>query len=234
MEWTIPQEWGIKYTIRELKKEFNTITQSKKHLLSTLEQRKTQFWGIYDIPGSVTKVNPKKISSELRNYSYGCTHGNPGNTGYTCGLWQFFHIITIGASERYLMSYFDGHNVSTQHISNTIHSFVSNFFGCNVCRNNFKKMYKECGYDHCKIFNNDTMPVSKEIAMELPIWLWKVHNGVNVRLIGERALRDGRNVSKEEEEAATWPTKKMCPNCRLYNGDWNHTVVYDFLRWKYW
>ena len=132
------------------------------------------------------------------------------------------------------MSYFDGNQVSTKYVAETIHNFISNFFACDVCRKNFKSMYKKCGYDHCYILTNDDIPSSKLVAKELPIWLWKVHNGVNVRLIGERAKRDGRNVTKEEELAAIWPTKKMCPNCRTYNGGWNHSIVYDFLRWKYW
>jgi len=148
------------------------------------------------------------------------------------------HIISIGASERYFMSYYDGYNVSTKFVAETMYNFISNFFACDVCRNNFKKMYNSCGYDHCHTLSDNDGKVgllsSKEISMELPIWVWKVHNGVNVRLIGERAMRNGRNVSKEEKEAAIWPTKKMCPRCRSYRGKWNHTMVYDFLRWKYW
>ena len=95
-------------------------------------------------------------------------------------------------------------------------------------------MYDNCGFNHCKRLTKDQPPSSKEQAMELPIWFWQVHNGVNVRLMGERAAREKRKVTEEEELSSLWPTEKMCPKCRTVEGTWNETVVYDYLRWKYW
>ena len=92
LDWTLPEEWGIKDSLVELKNEFQTIIKSKKNLLSVLDKHKLQFWGIYDIPGGTTATittnsNKGKITNELRKYSYGCTHGNGLQIGYTCGLW---------------------------------------------------------------------------------------------------------------------------------------------------
>ena len=96
-------------------------------------------------------------------------------------------------------------------------------------------MYDTCGFDHCTKLTNDEPPrTNKNIAMKLPIWFWQVHNGVNVRLMGERATREKRKVTLEEELSSLWPSEKMCPRCRTDEGTWNETVVYDYLRWRYW
>merc|ERR1712008_227293 len=56
----------------------------------------------------------------------------------------------------------------------------------------------------------------------------------NVRLMGERAKREKRKVTLEEELNSLWPTKSMCPKCRSEMGRWNESIVYDYLRWRYW
>merc|ERR1712151_1088057 len=99
--------------------------------------------------------------------------------GYTCGLWELLHIVTIGASERYFAGYVDGYKVSTKDAGHTIRNFILNFFACSQCRKNFITMYDNCGFDHCTKLTNDEPPkLNKDIAMKLPLWFWQVHNGV--------------------------------------------------------
>ena len=54
---------------------------------------------------------------------------------------------------------------------------------------------------------------SSGVTKEVALWLWEVHNSVNVRLMRERAERDGRSVTVEEIEAAKWSTSNMCLRC---------------------
>jgi hypothetical protein len=70
--------------------------------------------------------------------------------------------------------------------------------------------------------------------MEFPIWLYEFHNGVNVRLMKERAEREGRIATPEDEIAAQWPSRKDCPMCWHRDGKYVLTNVFIFLRLTYW
>jgi len=236
---TIPESWGLRSIIKDLDQNFEEIIQSKTDLLSILDRNHDRFYGIYDFPGSETNKHVFDISElQKLSWSYGCSHGKR-NKGYTCGLWELFHIITIGVSEHYT-AFFDyqnhnGRPVTTKDIAETINNFIWNFFICDVCRKHFVKMYDSCGFDHCtRLHSSPLFTDTFEGVKELSIWLWEVHNGVNVRLIGERAKRQGRNVTQKELDAALWPTPNMCPNCRYSDGTWNKQIVFKFLRWRYW
>ena len=57
-------------------------------------------------------------------------------------------------------------------------------------------MYDNCGHDHCHRLKSEiTMSPADgsdsafELASELALWLWEVHNSVNARLMKEAALR---------------------------------------------
>jgi len=198
-----------------------------------------------------TKYDNDHDSNHQRNQKWtkGCSRG-PTSSGFTCGLWELFHIITIGAgqTENQLYGFKRGYMISQHDVVETIRNFVANFFRCDVCKNNFVQMYDNCGHDHCTRLKSgiplerssslSTMNM-KEYKMDQPgvaIWLWDVHNAVNVRLMKEKAERDRRNVTKEEMLAAKFPSPKLCPSCWLdvELNDFDSQEVYRFLRNHYW
>jgi len=155
--------------------------------------------------------------------------------GYTCGLWQLFHIITVGVVEWNLMIQSDDGSriVDTASSALTIRNFVEHFFGCDVCRLNFVNAYDSCFLNRChRLIPDETL----ESWIQLPVWLWEMHNAVNVRLLKEKYEREyhGRIPTLEEEHAVQWPSRKECPRCWSDEGGWDDMIIYKFLRVEYW
>ena len=59
---------------------------------------------------------------------------------------------------------------------------------------------------------------------------------VNVRLMRESAERNNRVLTKAEELAAKFPSRRLCPDCWVDDDmeKWNPEVVFEFLRGWYW
>eukprot|EP00541_Cyclophora_tenuis_P015941 CAMPEP_0116547792 /NCGR_PEP_ID=MMETSP0397-20121206/3973_1 /TAXON_ID=216820 /ORGANISM="Cyclophora tenuis, Strain ECT3854" /LENGTH=150 /DNA_ID=CAMNT_0004072361 /DNA_START=63 /DNA_END=515 /DNA_ORIENTATION=- len=76
----------------------------------------------------------------------------------------------------------------------------------------------------------------EDAGRELAIWLWEVHNSVNVRLMRESAEAEQRKVTHEETLAAVFPPRELCHACwqddimTTYDKD----EVFAFLKRTYW
>jgi hypothetical protein len=110
--------------------------------------------------------------------------------------------------------------------------FVENFFGCEVCRVHFLQGFNGCAYDGCNRLIDHVGTI--EDWMQLPMWLYEFHNGVNIRLMKEKAEREGRIPTPEDEIAVQWPSRKDCPMCWHDDGKFDPTNVFIFLRLTYW
>jgi thiol oxidase len=167
-------------------------------------------------------------------WSPSCTKGNP-HMGYTCGLWELFHMVTVGAVEWNLMLQTDDGDraIATDDAAKAIRDFVEHFFGCEVCRTNFVSAYDSCFLDRCHRLTDE---MTLEKWLQLPVWLWEMHNAVNVRLLKEKFERDkvGRVPSVEEEHSVMWPSRTDCPACWHADGGWDDMLIYKFLRLEYW
>uniref|UniRef100_A0A7S3PV83 Sulfhydryl oxidase n=1 Tax=Chaetoceros debilis TaxID=122233 RepID=A0A7S3PV83_9STRA len=200
------------------------------------------------------EVNISGAIKENSSWSKACTHGDVFElSGYTCGLWEMFHILTLGSSQSHnqLYGFRKGHIVSQKEVAFTIRNFVSSFFRCNICRDHFLTVYDSCGHAHCTRLTDELPLFSSEInssltnedfsdsalpGMEAALWLWEVHNSVNLRLMREAAQRDRRELSLEEKTAARFPTVNMCPSCWLgedLKSFDSHEVSKFLLKW-YW
>ena len=112
--------------------------------------------------------------------------------GYTCGVWQMFHLLTVhqwlhptGIKERSKRSAIAqraepaaGSATGTadspeeaQRVLRAMKAFVTQFFGCRDCAKNFQK---EC----------HDMEGHVLTRMGSVLWLWSTHNSVNKRLAG--------------------------------------------------
>ncbi|KAL7469600.1 hypothetical protein ACHAXS_009845 [Conticribra weissflogii] len=158
-----------------------------------------------------------------------CTYGD-NQMGYTCGLWQLFHIMTIGVVE------YNQHNaaIPTRHASEAIRNYVEHFFQCEVCRLNFLDMYDNCAFDGCHRLSAQPATTEREWR-ELPLWLWETHNDVNVRLMGERMKQNGQvEPNSWESQQARWPSLVACPNCWREDRSWEDDRVFEHLHRLYW
>lgn len=68
---TLPPTWRLQWMVSEIVEQEKTVLDSEENLFKILD-----------------KYPPKK-----KKWSKACTRGK-GSMGYTCGLWQLFHIMT--------------------------------------------------------------------------------------------------------------------------------------------
>jgi hypothetical protein len=213
--WTAPSSWGFYNLIQDIQLEMSTIRRGRSHLKEVLHRHDSSSWGIVGIHNQ----EPRQFNSvRTTSWSEGCTHGNAG-AGFTCGLWQLFHIITVGAAEQHEASLSSGHHdiasISTLAVADAIKDFVQSFFGCAVCRDNFVTAYNQCAFEVCQRLTSDVIPATISDARELPLWLWEMHNAVNTRLVQEDSFEnEWRNASQIELDLAVFPNPRMCPQCR--------------------
>ncbi len=108
-------------------------------------------------------------------------------------------------------------------------------------------MYDSCGHSHCTRLGKDQpfLLLPEQPNTEISLWLWEVHNAVNLRLTKERTPLY-RNVTKEELVSSQFPSYTVCPNCWKENPtsidgnnettfiQWDSDNIYLFLRQWYW
>jgi Erv1 / Alr family len=214
---TLPDAWEVHSLIEELLRDFNYIIKHEGYLTRVLDQHP-----------------PESVS-----WSEACSHGNP-DEGYTCGLWEMFHAMTVGVVNYNMMAP-EQRRISTENAAITLRNYIENFLGCIGCRNNFLASFDSCAFDRCTRLEKDVVGIAQnkqKAWTELPLWLFEVHNDVNVRLVKEKAEREGRKASKKEEMAALWPMKEECLPC--YNDDakqknvtWDYKNLYNWLQLEY-
>mmetsp|Transcript_5332 Transcript_5332/g.15542 ORF Transcript_5332/g.15542 Transcript_5332/m.15542 type:complete len:240 (-) Transcript_5332:53-772(-) len=125
--------------------------------------------------------------------------------------------------------------ISTNHAAESLRGYVENFFGCEVCQANFIREYDACARDRCNRLNDKTDTATISDWKQLSVWLWEIHNDVNVRLLKEKAVRESIPPPSEgEQQAARWPTKDDCPRCWNEDWSWDEEVIFSFLRLEYW
>ena len=162
-----------------------------------------------------------------------CKLNDASDSGYACGLWKLFHIISIGVSEQHRTVLGGKERISSAHVSDVMLNYVSIFFDCELCQVNFLQSHEKCIIDKCASLSDDVNEVSTNWK-ELTTWIWYLHNDINKRKLQEEARMSGKTVSKVEEDAVIWPGTQQCPQCRDLNGEWNRIQVFSFLFNEYW
>mmetsp|Transcript_7039 Transcript_7039/g.9037 ORF Transcript_7039/g.9037 Transcript_7039/m.9037 type:complete len:180 (+) Transcript_7039:530-1069(+) len=87
-------------------------------------------------------------------------------------------------------------------------------------------MYDSCGFNVCQRMSADALHEANEIDgreswRELAIWLWEVHNDINIQK-GISATKNGNEMSMEKfvnTNDFIWPSQGECPECRRVDND---------------
>eukprot|EP00957_Ditylum_brightwellii_P015306 1152905-Ditylum_brightwellii.AAC.1 len=123
-------------------------------------------------------------------------------------------------------------------------------------------MYDSCGFNHCSRLTSNVYTLWEHVGndkkkreraikeaglqqqrpssalpeRQLALWLWEVHNAVNVRIMKEAAERENRNVTEEEKLSALFPPLDLCEECWVDEdmAEWDEEVVFRFLKRWYW
>lgn len=127
-----------------------------------------------------------------RGYWMFCRGSRNETRGYSCGLWLLLHAVSVRVEDRLASSTF-----------RTICSFIDNFFTCKECRDHFLEF---CSSAKMKV----------SLHRQLVLWLWNVHNEVNVRVGKEEASQGTRDPKFLKQ---LWPPATLCKSC------WNEGVV---------
>jgi len=212
--WTLPPTWRLHTLINDLRTNMDHVSHNRQLLMQLVEKH-------YDV------VN------EQKKWSAACTHGReiPG-VGYTCGLWNLIHILSVGVAERQHAVLGLRDRVSVRYAAESLRNYIHFFLACDICTNNFLQVYDECGMNHCKRFQ--PRKVTDKTWKELALWLWEYHNQVNVRLLRDRYEKQGVETSFQDEEGVMWPSRQSCPDCWLKTGKWDKDRVYSHLKSEYW
>ena len=126
MKVSLPPTWKVQSVLASLLNDMESITTSHSQLLRVLDQ--------HDPPN--------------KKWSESCKKGNKAG-GYTCGLWELFHIMTVGVVEWNLVSSSTKTIQGLDHAAQTLRNFIFHFFGCDVCRHNFVTSFDNCARDRC-------------------------------------------------------------------------------------
>jgi len=121
-----------------------------------------------------------------------------------CAMWTLLHVTLTavasrGLSGRPLFSD-DGLTgkdlqsfVTIDEAVNFVREYVEAFLSCAPCKQQFLEDFDSCQYGNCQIQDH----------RELPLWLWRVHNSVSLRV----ALQHKSGVDRR------WPMYLDCPKC---------------------
>ncbi|CAE7588586.1 QSOX1, partial [Symbiodinium pilosum] len=131
----------------------------------------------------------------------------------TCNLWNLLHVTvsTVAArgfsgrtllgdgsilshgSEGGMALRFQDPEIGVREAQAFVRTFVDNFLSCKLCRERFIWDYDQCNYGRCDFKD----------WQSLPLWLWRVHNAVNLHV----AAHTGSPVDRR------WPEYQDCPRC---------------------
>merc|ERR1719427_367087 len=150
----------------------------------------------------------------------GCQSRQASLRGYPCGLWTMWHALSVAY-----------HNARVQDQSSfyeAMKGYITNFFSCLECRNNFKKEIEQIRFDG---------ETNKESAPML--WLWRLHNSVNTRLHNNSRSEDADHpklqfpISNQCSDChKTTMTSKKFPKVKLESWDEGKVVEYLVARYS--
>ena len=136
----------------------------------------------------------------------GCAGSLPETRGYTCGLWQLIHSLSVRMKE-------EGQNSGAGWLA-TLRNFIGHFFQCSDCAAHFVQYASE----------PEAMGVTTKD--DVIMWLWRTHNKLNERL---RKEQDEAGTGDPSFPHLQWPMSDLCADCRNEDNSWNEDAVKDFL-----
>ncbi|XP_024906957.1 sulfhydryl oxidase 2 [Pteropus alecto] len=190
------------------------LLETLREWLASLPLDRIPYRAVLDLVNNKMRISGIFLTSHIK--WIGCQGSRPELRGYTCSLWQLFHILTVEAGMHPEALADTGLGDAPQAVLQAIRGYVRTFFGCRECGEHFEEMARES-------------MAAVETPDQAVLWLWRKHNLVNSRLAGQ--LSEDPKFPK-----VPWPTPDLCPACHEEtNGldSWDEGQVLLFLRRHY-
>lgn len=124
----------------------------------------------------------------------------------TCAVWQLFHVMAGSVAAAQFGLRVNSGGATVAEAMDFFRQTVDHFLFCGPCREHFLNAYEGCSYGRCEVLAS-----KQDQAKRLVLWLWRLHNGVSLRVLREHPPKEA--VDRR------WPTYRDCPGC------WNPRVV---------
>lgn len=254
--WSLPPSWKVLMMVNDIRqnlKEYR-IPLSETSLANRNTDCLSMMWN------SVQSHQKFVLDGAWPEWTKSCR--SQGN-GFQCGLWNLIHIISIGVAERHKAVLGGRERVSTEHAAVTMKNFVERFIVSDQLQNQkyvdesnsyhikMKNYWnrlltlckRDCGYkiNKCNRFKRHRGKKSHHYYndvdhwREFPLWLWEIHNEINVQILKEELTQKNQSCCSEDQVGKViYPSNEICPNCHLDDGGWNRSEVYNFLKTQYW
>lgn len=259
--WALPPTWRLHIILHDIRSHYSEAFSSRKKLIQIVdhhhdvvhERDDNKKW-----TKSCRKPAQRAAGTigqqKYKEWLLGTTDTQKvrelaHENGHLCGFWNLLHIVSVGVSERHKAVLGDRERISTAYAARTIRNYIEWFLpSCPVCQQHYIQLYDSCAFNLCRRLkqpkqhttykNNHPRVQSHDSWQELALWIWQVHNDVNVKLLREeytaRANAAGILSSQavvgntlpqqqrseptvEEENAVRWPSTAACPYCWLDN-----------------
>lgn len=184
-----------------------------KQGLVFLEKVKNELNNKSEIQGKDFRNSVISIENELGHVFLpkqgwlGCRGSRQEYRGYPCGLWTMFHTLTVFAELKKTPS------SDSREVLNSMVGYIKHFFTCSECAIHFTGM---------------GATISKNVTThdDAVLWLWAVHNKVNLRISGDP-------TEDPKHKKIQFPSISVCPQCRDNFGNWKMDVVLQFVKSMY-
>eukprot|EP00545_Synedropsis_sp_CCMP1620_P000242 CAMPEP_0119005968 /NCGR_PEP_ID=MMETSP1176-20130426/2031_1 /TAXON_ID=265551 /ORGANISM="Synedropsis recta cf, Strain CCMP1620" /LENGTH=956 /DNA_ID=CAMNT_0006957835 /DNA_START=69 /DNA_END=2939 /DNA_ORIENTATION=- len=230
---TLPPEWGLHALIDDLSKNLNFIAKSNENLQNILAKH----------------PSPRKL------WSRSCDKKGMG--GFSCGMWKLFHIVSLGVAEHHGgsnliesgLAHAGTRTFSPADAADVIREYMAHFFGCDDCRVHFLAQYDSCAFRRCDRLADDASSATADDWKQLALWMWEVHNDVNIRVGNKKVDRIQKKLNskhlqgaqtlkvsqkQEDEIKMLFPALDDCVVCFDESGKWNEDSVFEYLERTYW
>lgn len=140
--------------------------------------------------GEVVKSSLNKYGVQINDKWTGCQGSKPQYGNYPCGLWSLWHTLTVHHSLKN-----DG---NSQDVMEAMKEYIQEYFGCRECARHFGQT----------IQNGDGIIENVKTSKDSVLYLWHIHNKVNIRLSGD--ISEDPQYPKQ-----VFPDKDFCFKCHV-------------------
>jgi len=247
---TVPWSASLQPVVRALLREFKTqVVQGPEQLTALMAHYPPP------PPRSTPGLRPSQNHPQDATTHVWSVASTQHGSGYTAGLWQLFHIMSVGLvvwnSNQDTRRVASGENktppgsppehvrIPPAEMADVLRNYIEQFFPCEVCQLHFLTDYDACALDRCTRLDtqteHDTEITALERYIQYPLWLFETHNNINIRLRKERIDLELEPEDLMTETDVVWPPVASCTKCWLSEGTrWDEMEIYKYLQYIYW